>query len=143
MHNQSTDSVSSRRTDRDATGPRGPHGPHGREVDVSGSARVVSIYLIYPRQGCLERAFEVLREVVDRVRGGHFGLLRTRVYRSLDGKTLATHAEWKSKSQHDAVLRDDEFVRRFNQLRELGIYESHMYEMTDDIYAIAPEIDRT
>lgn len=93
---------------------------------------------IDPRQGCLERALEVLREVVGRVRGGHFGLLRTRVYRSRDGKALATHAEWKSTSQHDAVLRDDECVRRFNRLRELGIYESHVYEMTDDICAIAP-----
>jgi hypothetical protein len=140
MHNQSTDSVSPRHTDGDPTGQRGRH---GREVDVSGSARVVSIYAVYPRYRCLARALEVFRAVVDRVRGGHFGLLCARVDRSLDGKALPTHAEWKSKSQHEAVLRDDEFVRRFNQLRELGIYESHVYEMTDDIYAIAPEIDRT
>jgi hypothetical protein len=58
------------------------------------------------------------------------------VYRSLDGRTLAAHAEWKSKSQYDAVLRDDEFVRRFNQLRELGIYEWHVYEIDDDTCAI-------
>lgn len=56
MHNQSTDSVSPRGTDRGGAGQRGPH---GREVDVSGSARVVSIYLIYPRQGCLVRALDL------------------------------------------------------------------------------------
>jgi quinol monooxygenase YgiN len=109
---------------------------------MSESAGIVSIHLIYPRLGCMERALEVLRQVVDCVREGHVGLLRTRLYRSVDGRTLATHAEWKSKSQHDAMLRDDEFVRRFNQLRELGIYEFHVYEITDDIYAIGPEIDQ-
>jgi quinol monooxygenase YgiN len=140
MHSHSAGEVSRRRSDRDGSGQRGQQ---RQQLDISRSAGVVSIYLIYPRQGCFERALEVLREVVDRVRGAHFGLLRTRLYRSLDGKTLATHAEWRSKSQHDAVLRDDEFVRRFNQLRELGIYESHVYEITDDIYAIRPEIDRT
>jgi quinol monooxygenase YgiN len=138
MHCHSTDAVS-RPTDRIATGQRGPQ---RRDVDVSGSAEVVSIYVIYPRQGCLERALDVLRQIADRVRTGHFGLLRTRLYRGIDGKTLATHAEWKSKSQHDAVLRDDEFVRRFNQLRELGIYESYVYEITDDTYAIGPGIEQ-
>jgi hypothetical protein len=140
MHSHSADKVSRRRSDRDGGGQRGQQRP---QLDTSRSAGVVSIYLIYRRQGCFERALEVLRGVVDRVRGGPFGLLRTRLYRSVDGKTLATHAEWRSKSQHDAVLRDDEFVRRFNQLRELGIYESHVYEITDDTYSIPPEIDRT
>ena len=110
---------------------------------MSGSMGIVAINVIYPRKGCQERALKVLREVVERVRANHFGLVRTRLYRSLDGRTLATHAEWKSKSQYDAVLRDDEFVRRFNQLRELGIYESHVYELTDDIYAILPDVDQT
>jgi quinol monooxygenase YgiN len=140
MHSHSAGEVSRRRSDRDGTGPRGQQ---RQQVDMSRSAGVVSVYVIYPRQGCFERALEVLREVVEHVRGGHLGLLRTRLYRSLDGKTLATHAEWRSKSQHDAVLRDDEFVRRFNQLRELGIYESHVYEIADDVYAIPPEIERT
>lgn len=109
-------------------------------MDMSESAGVVSINVIYPRKGCHERALEVLRQVVERVRESHFGLVRSRLYSSLDGRTLATHAEWKSKSQYDAVLRDDEFVRRFNKLRELGIYESHVYEITDDIYAVLPAI---
>jgi hypothetical protein len=47
----------------------------------------------------------------------------------------------KSKSQYDAALRNEEFVRRFNQLRELGIYEFHVYEIADNIYATLPEID--
>jgi hypothetical protein len=115
-------------------------GPAGHAVDMLDSVRIVSINVIHPRKGCHERALEVLRHVVERVRESHFGLVRSRVYSSLDGRTLATHAEWKSKSQYDVVLRDDEFVRRFNQLRELGIYESHVYEITDDIYAVLPAI---
>jgi len=35
----------------------------------------------------------------------------------------------------------EEFVRRFNQLRELGIYAFHVYEIADNIYATLPEID--
>ena len=106
---------------------------------MSGPAGVVSINVIHLRKGCQERALAVLREVLERIRAGRFGLVRTRVYRSLDGRTLATHAEWRSKSQHDAVLRDDEFVRRFNRLRELGIFESHVYEIADDVYTIFPD----
>ena len=135
MYSHSTGAVS-RRSVRDMS----EGGPEGQAVDMSDSVGVVSIYVIYPRKGCHERALEVLRQVVERVRESRFGLVRSRLYRGLDGRTLATHAEWKSKSQYDAVLRDDEFVRRFNQLRELGIYESHVYEMTDDIYAVLPVI---
>jgi heme-degrading monooxygenase HmoA len=94
---------------------------------------IVSINVMYPLKGSEDKALAVLREVVERARSRHSGLVRTRVYKSLDGRTLATHAEWKSKAQFDAVLRDDEFVRRFNQARELGIWESHVYEVTDDI----------
>lgn len=107
-------------------------------MDVLDSAGIVSIDVIYPRRGCYERALDVLRQVAERVRSSRFGLKRSRLYRSLDGRTLAAHAEWKSKSQYDALLRDAEFVRRFNQLRELGIYESHVYEISDDIYSVLP-----
>jgi quinol monooxygenase YgiN len=107
------------------------------------TAGIVTINVMYPLRGCEDKALAVLREVVERSGCEHSGLVRTRVYRSLDGRTLATHAEWKSKAQFDAMLRDDEFVRRFNQLRELGIWESHVYEMTDDIYAMVPSVDRT
>jgi hypothetical protein len=41
-----------------------------------------------------------------------------------------------------AVRRDHEFVRRFNRLRELGIYESHVCEIADDVYAILPAMIR-
>ena len=106
------------------------------QVGMSPTAGIVSINVIHPLKGCEERALAVLREVVECVRSRHSGLLRTRVYRSVDGRTLATHAEWKSKVQFDAVLRDHEFVERFNRLRELGIWESHVYEMTDDIHTV-------
>ena len=110
---------------------------------MSPTAGIVSINVIYPLKGCEDKALAVLREVVERAGLRHSGLVRTRVYRSLDGRTLATHAKWKSKVQFDALLRDDEFVRRFNQLRELGIWESHVYEVTDDIHAMVPSVDRT
>src|SRR5206468_9975660 len=114
-----------------------------QEADMSQAAGIVSINVVYPLKGCEDKALAILREVVDRARSKHSGLVRTRVYKSLDGRTLATHAEWKSKSQFDAALRDDEFVRRFNQLRELSIWESHVYEMTDDIHANVPGTDQT
>jgi len=110
---------------------------------MSQAAGIVSINVVYPLKGCEDKALAILREVVDRARSKHSGLVRTRVYKSLDGRTLATHAEWKSKSQFDAALRDDEFVRRFNQLRELSIWESHVYEMTDDLHANVPGTDQT
>ena len=101
---------------------------------MSHAAGIVSINVIYPLRGCEDKALAVLREVVERSGVEHSGMVRTRVYRSLDGRTLATHAEWKSKAQFDAMLRDDEFVRRFNQLRELGLWESHVCEIADDIH---------
>ena len=76
---------------------------HGQTADMVDSIGIVSINVIYPRQGCHERALEVLRHVVERVRASRFGLVRSRLYRSLDGRTLAAHAEWKSKPQYDAV----------------------------------------
>jgi quinol monooxygenase YgiN len=115
----------------------------GTEVDISNTAGIVSINVMYPLKGCEVKALAILREVVERSGCEHSGLVRTRVYRSLDGRTLATHAEWKSKAQFDAMLRDDEFVRRFNQLRELGLWESHVYEVTDDVHAIVPSVNRT
>lgn len=114
----------------------------GPELGTSPGAGVVSIHVIYPLKGCEDKALAVLREVVERVRSKHPGLVRTRVYKGLDGRTLATHAEWKSKAQCDAVLRDDEFVRRFNKLRELGIWESHVYETTDDLHAMVSSVEQ-
>jgi hypothetical protein len=85
---------------------------------MSGPAGIVSINVIDPLKGREDKALAVLREVVERARSRHSGLVRTRVSKSVDGGTLATHAEWKSKVQLDALLRDDEFARRFNQSLE-------------------------
>jgi hypothetical protein len=106
------------------------------EWGLSPGAGVVSIHVFYPLKGCEDQALAVLREVVERARLKHPGLVRTRLYKGLDGRTLATHAEWRSKAQCDAVLRDVEYVRRFNKLRPLGIWESHVYETTDDLDAM-------
>lgn len=45
---------------------------------------------------------------------------------------------WNRTSPHDAAVRDGEFVQHFNQLRELGICESHVYEVADDASAALP-----
>lgn len=113
-----------------------------QEIDVSEAVRVVAINVIYVREGYQDEALVVLRDVAERVSSRHAGMVRTRVYRSLDGKTVATQIEWSSKAQLDAVFRDQEFVRRFNRLREIGIWESHEYEMTDDIRASGQVVDR-
>ena len=108
----------------------------GAELGMSPGAGVVSIQVFYPLKGCEDKALAVLREVVERARSNHPGLVRTLVYKGLDGRTLAIHTEWKSKAQCDAVLRDGEFVRRFDKLRELGLWESHVYETTDDLRGV-------
>ena len=68
---------------------------------------------------------------------------RRRSERSAGGLQRALGALRKAAdhSSSHAVRRDDEFVRRFKRLRERGIYESHVFEVADDVYAILPESD--
>ncbi|MEI2387387.1 antibiotic biosynthesis monooxygenase [Breoghania sp. JC706] len=99
---------------------------------------VVLVNVVQVEPGRQDLALDVLRDTVRYVARSYETFCWSRLYRSLDGATVINQALWKSRDEFETLFSDEEFLKRYNGLREAGTWEYHLYELSD---LILPEQD--
>lgn len=105
--------------------------PNLSEKDPIESGDVVLVNVVHAEPDRQELALEVLRDTVRYVANAYETFCWSRLYRSLDGQTVINQALWKSREEFETLFSDEEFLRRYNGLKEAGTWEYHLYEVTD------------
>lgn len=100
------------------------------------SQDVVLVNVVHVHEGRQDDALNVLRDTVTYVARTYPAFQWSRLYKSVDGKTVINQAKWTSKAAFDRLFTDPEFLSRYNGLKETGTWEYHLYENTD---LITPE----
>ncbi|WP_431819847.1 antibiotic biosynthesis monooxygenase [Burkholderia sp. F1] len=97
---------------------------------------VVLVNVVHVFDGKQDAALDVLRVTVNYVARTYPDFQWSRLYKSVDGKTVINQAKWTSKAAFDTLFTDPEFLSRYNGLKETGTWEYHLYQVTD---LITPE----
>ncbi|AYZ65620.1 antibiotic biosynthesis monooxygenase [Burkholderia multivorans] len=97
---------------------------------------VVLVNVVHVFEGKQDAALDVLRVTVNYVARTYPAFQWSRLYKSVDGKTVINQAKWTSKAEFDQLFTDPEFLSRYNGLKETGTWEYHLYQVTD---LITPE----
>lgn len=95
-----------------------------------------AIYLVnvvHVDEGQQDAALNVLRSAVGYVARTYPSFEWSRLYKSIDGKTVINQALWRDQAEFESLFEDDEFNRRYLQLKETGSWEFHLYRVTDYI----------
>lgn len=91
------------------------------------------VNVVHVNAGQQDAALEVLRDTVHYVAQTYPAFTWSRLYKSLDGKTVINQAQWSSKDAFDSLFQDEAFLSRYSGLKETGTWEFHLYQVTDFI----------
>lgn len=103
---------------------------------LDASQEVVLVNVVHVFDGMQDAALDVLRVTVNYVARTYPAFQWSRLYKSVDEKTVVNQAKWNSKAEFDKLFADPEFLSRYNGLKATGTWEFHLYGITD---LITPE----
>lgn len=104
------------------------HSPRpGEENDI------FLVNVVHVDEGKQDAALEVLRSAVGYVARTYPTFKWSRLFGSIDGKTVVNQAQWGSKDEFDSLFQDPEFMARYSKLKETGTWEFHLYQVSDFI----------
>ncbi|MFP3496494.1 antibiotic biosynthesis monooxygenase [Pseudomonas sp. SIMBA_059] len=91
------------------------------------------VNVVHVNPGQQDAALAVLRDTVQYVAQTYPAFQWSRLYKSLDGKTVINQAQWTSKDAFDSLFQDESFMSRYSGLKDTGTWEFHLYQVSDFI----------
>ena len=91
------------------------------------------VNVVHVNPGQQDAALAVLRDTVQYVARTYPAFEWSRLYKSIDGKTVINQAQWTSQDAFDSLFHDEEFLSRYNGLKNTGTWEFHLYHVSDYI----------
>lgn len=91
------------------------------------------VNVVHVNPGQQDAALAVLRDTVQYVARTYPAFQWSRLYKSLDGKTVINQAQWTSKDAFDSLFQDESFMSRYSGLKDTGTWEFHLYQVSDFI----------
>ncbi|MCB2252615.1 antibiotic biosynthesis monooxygenase [Pseudomonas chlororaphis] len=108
------------------------------EFEAPNAAESEAIFLVnvvHVFDGQQDAALDVLRSAVTYVAQHYPSFQWSRLFKSIDGKTVINQAQWSSKEEFDSLFSDEQFMSRYSRLKETGTWEFHLYKVNDYIPA--------
>lgn len=91
------------------------------------------VNVVHVNPGQQDAALAVLRDTVHYVAQTYPAFQWSRLFKSLDGKTVINQAQWSSRDAFDSLFHDEAFMSRYSGLKETGTWEFHLYQVSDFI----------
>ncbi|MGE7958914.1 antibiotic biosynthesis monooxygenase family protein [Pseudomonas sp. NPDC089530] len=99
------------------------------------SEAIFLVNVVHVFEGQQDAALDVLRSAVTYVAQNYPSFQWSRLFKSIDGKTVINQAQWSSKEEFDSLFSDEQFMSRYSRLKETGTWEFHLYNVNDYIPA--------
>ncbi|HDS1754481.1 antibiotic biosynthesis monooxygenase [Pseudomonas sp. M5] len=103
--------------------------------DNNEQSAIFLINVVHVEEGKQDAALAVLQEAVGYVSRTYPSFQWSRLYKSVDGKTVINQAQWKSRAEFESLFEDQQFLDRYLKLKETGTWEYHLYQVSDYIPA--------
>ncbi len=101
--------------------------------NTADDGEIVLVNVVHVNEGQQDAALDVLRKTVRYVADTYPGFRWSRLYRSIDGKTVINQALWTNQAEFESLFSDQSFLDRYSGLKETGVWEFHLYRVSDII----------
>jgi heme-degrading monooxygenase HmoA len=101
---------------------------------ISKEQRVVTLintFTVAPERQ--EELVNLLIEVTDLVMKRLPGFVSANIHRGLDGRHVANYAQWRSRADFEAMLRNPEAQQHMRRIGEMADFEPLLYEVAAHI----------
>jgi len=99
-----------------------------KENDV---ATLVNVFTVEPENQ--QRLVEMLLEATEQTMKGLPGFVSASIHRSLDGVRVANYAQWRSREDFEAMLKNPDATAHMKPIMEIAKFDAHLYEVVDSL----------
>lgn len=61
------------------------------------------------------------------------GFVSANIHKSLDKVRVANYAQWRSKEDFEAMLKNPEAAAHMQPIMEIAQFDAHLYEVSDTV----------
>ena len=61
------------------------------------------------------------------------GFVTANIHRSLDGERVANYAQWRSREDFEAILKNPAAIAHMKPIMEIAKFDHHLYEVMETI----------
>ncbi|HYV00299.1 MAG TPA: antibiotic biosynthesis monooxygenase family protein [Pyrinomonadaceae bacterium] len=92
---------------------------------------LVNVFTVDPENQ--QRLVDMLVEATEQTMKGLVGFVSASIHKSLDGVRVANYAQWRSREDFEAMLKNPEATAHMKPIMELAKFDAHLYELVESM----------
>jgi quinol monooxygenase YgiN len=88
---------------------------------------LINVFTVEPANQ--QRLVELLVEATEKVMRKQPGYVSANFHRSLDGTRVANYAQWRTREDFEAMLRNPEVTPHMQEILSFATHDVHLYEV--------------
>jgi heme-degrading monooxygenase HmoA len=95
----------------------------------SSPVTLINVFSVQPenQQRLVQLLVEATRTVMSKIPG----FVSANIHRSLDGTRVTNYAQWRSREDFEAMLKNPKAVEHMGPIQQLASNDAHLYEVSD------------
>lgn len=98
---------------------------------------LVNVFTVVPENQ--QRLINLLVEATEKTMKHVPGFVSANIHKSLDGVRVVNYAQWRSREDFAAMLKNPEAVVHMKPIMEIAEFDAHLYEVTETMSVAQPE----
>lgn len=99
----------------------------------AGLITLINVFTVTPDNQ--RKLVDLLVEATEQTMRHIPGFISANIHKSLDGNRVVNYAQWRSKDDFDAMLKNPKAIPHLKQAAALAKFEPHLYEVIEAIEA--------
>jgi quinol monooxygenase YgiN len=90
---------------------------------------LINVFTVDPKDQ--QRLADMLWEATEKTMKKLPGFVSANIHKSLDGVRVANYAQWRSREDFEAMLKNPEATAHMKPIADLAKFDAHLYEVSE------------
>lgn len=92
---------------------------------------LINVFTVEPENQ--QRLVDMLVEATEKTMKNIPGFISANIHKSLDGVRVTNYAQWRSREDFEAMLKNPEALSHMEPILEIASNDGHLYEVVDTL----------
>ena len=92
---------------------------------------LINIFTVEPENQ--QRLADMLVEATEKTMKNLLGFVSATIHKSADGVRVANYAQWRSRQDFEAMLKNPEATAHMKSIMEIAKFDAHLYEVVESM----------
>jgi heme-degrading monooxygenase HmoA len=92
---------------------------------------LINVFTVEPENQ--QRLADMLVEATEKTMKNLSGFVSATIHKSADGVRVANYAQWRSRQDFEAMLKNSEATAHMKPIMEIAKFDAHLYEVVESM----------